>query len=143
MDSINEIEYLSALAYGLLATGDREASAKQFAILEQMGASISDDYLYWKARAAEFEGQYAIAFSLLSSAGNVSRRFEEYGKFLIQAHRRYLSSEIELARQQTRNTRLTAALWIAGLLLLVSVLSWIIYRRNGAAACKPVLVLLS
>ena len=130
MDSINEIEYLSALAYGLLATGDREASAKQFAILEQMGASISDDYLYWKARAAEFEGQYEIAFSLLSSAGNVSRRFEEYGKFLIQAHRRYLSSEIERARQQTRNTRLTAALWIAGLLLLISVLSWIIYRRK-------------
>ena len=130
MDNINEIEYLSALAYALLATGNNEASERQFAALEQMGASMSDDYLYWKARAAEFEGQYENAFTLLSSAGNVSRHFEEYGKILIQAHRRYLSSEIELTREQARNTRLTAVLWITGLLLLVTALSWTIYRRK-------------
>lgn len=127
---INSIEYLSAYAYALMLTGRTDESSALFESLQGMGASEFQPYLFWKALAAEAECDYDEAFNLLKASEEKSQSYKEYGKYVNEAHTRFLKAEAELVREQAKNDRLTATIMIVSLLVLISVLLYSIHLRR-------------
>lgn len=127
---VNDIEYLSAYAYALNLVGRKEASREVFSTLSAMGASGFHPYLFWKALSAEADGDFGEAFRLLKSSEEKSKVYQEYRNYVFDAYDSFLSMEVDLAKIQTKNTRLQALVTIIVLSAMIMVLLYSLYRRK-------------
>lgn len=128
--NISDIEYLSAYAYALNLVGRNKESREVFTSLDAMGASNFQPYLYWKALSAEVDGDYREAFRLLKDSKEKGRVYQEYRNYVSDAHDSFLSLEVDLAKIQTKNTRLKSLIAIIVLGALILVLIYSLYRRK-------------
>ena len=126
----DNLTHWGAYAYSLANVGEVEKAKR---IFNQLEGRYGEQYAYqaWKSRMERLQGNLPEAYALLESSSErqTDRTREILGQSVVKAQRDYYGIQAQLL--QEKETRRIIVEWlVAGLVLILIALIWVLYQRR-------------